>query len=270
MIRVNGVQVSPTNFPDKTFCLKFYCPARVGGMYTIDWRWEDPSEYMLLYLIVNHLRDKLHIKSIELIMPYIPDARMDRTKEVKEVFTLKYFAKFINSMNFDAVGVLDPHSNVSASLFDRVYQIDVGDFIADAYFASKSTVVCFPDKGAMDRYNKNECPFLYGDKDRKWDTGEIKGLIIHNPQNLSKEFLQDAHVLIIDDICSKGGTFYYAGKALKELGVGQIDLYVTHCEPTIFDGKLLTNESPISHIYTTDSLVRPHHDNITEMKIMED
>ena len=45
---------------------------------------------------------------------------MDRVKTESDVFTLKYFAKFINSMNFDAVSVLDPHSYVSEALIDRI------------------------------------------------------------------------------------------------------------------------------------------------------
>lgn len=266
MIRVNHKPIPVGHFPDGTFSIKFdWIPFGV----TIDWRWEDPSEYMLLYFVVNHLRDKLNIQNIRLIMPYIPDARMDRTKHLTEVFTLKYLAKFINSMNFDMVGVLDPHSNVSTALFDRVYQIDVMDFVSDAIAYSKADIVCFPDDGAMRRYqNNNIKQFLYGEKDRDWDTGNINGIIIRNPLNLTPEYLHDKHVIIIDDICSKGGTFWYAGNELKKLGVGQIDLYVTHCENTVFDGKLLDNtNSPITQIYTTDSLVRKEHPNIKVFRI---
>ena len=46
-------------------------------------------------------------------MPYIPNARKDRAHREKDVFTLKYFANIINSLNFDNVYVLNPHSNVS-------------------------------------------------------------------------------------------------------------------------------------------------------------
>lgn len=274
MIKVNGASIFPKQFPDGTFCLHEldvpWPPA--NEIYTIDWRWEGkPAEYMLLYFVVNHIRNVNRARHIDLVMPYIPDARMDRVKRNSEVFTLRYFAQFINSMNFDAVYVLDPHSDVSAALFDRLHRIDVMDFIADVIPWSGAEIVCFPDAGAMKRYsNPNIKRFLYGEKDRDWDTGKINGLTIFNPLNIPAEELRDAHVIIIDDICSKGGTFYYAGKELKKLGVGQIDLYVTHCENAIFEGKLLGSDSPISEIYTTNSIIRSPHPRIHILSIEEE
>ena len=38
-------------------------------------------------------------------MPYISNARKDRAHREKDVFTLKYFANIINSLNFDNVYV---------------------------------------------------------------------------------------------------------------------------------------------------------------------
>lgn len=275
MITVNGIKITPNQFPDGTFALHNVSIPLVGinECYIVYWQWENnPSEYMLLYFIVNHLKER-YDASIKLVMPYIPDARMDRTKHYRsEVFTLKYFAQFINSMNLNSVFVLDPHSDVSNALFNRLYKMDVMDFIADAIPWSGADLICFPDAGAMKRYsNPNIKQFVYGEKTRDWDTGKITGLVIHNPLNISAEDLRDRHVLIVDDICSKGGTFYYAGKALKELGVGQIDLYVTHCETAIFDGKLLDNsgDSPITDVYTTNSIVRRDHPNIHVFKIEE-
>ena len=62
-------------------------------------------------------------------MPYIPNARMDRVKNSDEVFTLKYFAEFINDLKFDTVEVLDPHSNVSTALIDNISIIEPTDII---------------------------------------------------------------------------------------------------------------------------------------------
>ena len=57
---------------------------------------------------------------MNLVLPFVPNARMDRTHSSKEVFTLKYFAEVINSLEFASVTVLDPHSVVSEALIDRV------------------------------------------------------------------------------------------------------------------------------------------------------
>ena len=60
---------------------------------------------------------------------------------------------------------------------------------------------------------------------------------------------------IVDDICSKGGTFYHSALKLKEFGATNIYLYVTHCENSIYDGELLKNNGLIEKIYTTDSIL---------------
>lgn len=85
----------------------------------------------------------------------------------------------------------------------------------------------------------------------RWETGEIKGL------DLSGEIdqLPGKDILIVDDICSRGGTFYHSAKKLKEAGVGKIYLYVTHCENTVYDGELLKNNGLIEKIYTTDTIL---------------
>lgn len=82
---------------------------------------------------------------------------------------------------------------------------------------------------------------------------EPYGIII----DLSGEIdqLPGKDILIVDDICSKGGTFYYSAKKLKEAGVGKIYLYVTHCENTIYEGELLKNNGLIEKIYTTDTIL---------------
>ena len=133
------------------------------------------------------------------------------------------------------------------------------------------TMLYFPDAGASKRY-KDEIdvrPYLYGEKDRDWATGQIKGVIVCNPMNIADNLLKGAHVLIVDDICSKGGTFYHGANALKELGVGQIDLFVTHCEDSIFNGELLKEDSPVTKIFTTNSFFRGSDKKIIIINYME-
>ena len=61
-------------------------------------------------------------------------------------------------------------------------------------------------------------------------------------------------ILIVDDICSYGGTFLQAAKALKKKGVENIDLYVTHCERSVYKGEMLYS-GLIDNIYTTNSIM---------------
>ena len=78
---------------------------------------------------------------------------------------------------------------------------------------------------------------------------------------MNKEVVNGKDVLIIDDICSRGGTFYHSAKALKEAGAKNIYLYVTHCENTILEGELLTS-GLIEKVYTTNSIFTKEHEMI--------
>ena len=179
---------------------------------------------------------------------------MDRVHYESEVFTLKHFATFINSLNFDRVSIFDPHSNVSSALFDRCTVINPYCYCSKAAQACKPDFIFYPYEGAMKRYNsiiRANKPITFGMKKREWTTGEIKGLDIFG----DTDALKDAKVLIIDDICSRGGTFYHSANKLKELGAKEIYLYVSHCEDTIHEGELLKDNGLIERIYTTDSIV---------------
>lgn len=74
---------------------------------------------------------------------------------------------------------------------------------------------------------------------------------------------------MIDDICSYGGTMFYSAKKLKELGAGDIDIYVSHCENSILDserGHLFDDTELIHKVYTTDSIFTGKHDKITVLR----
>ena len=90
-------------------------------------------------------------------------------------------------------------------------------------------------------------PIAFGIKNRDWKTGEILGLDAMGADVKGKK------VLIIDDICSKGFTFYYAGQKLRDLGASDVKLYITHCEDNIQNGEILKTDV-ISKVYTTDSI----------------
>lgn len=216
----------------------------------IKWDYENDSELMDLIYITRYLQDK-GVPHIGLTMPYIPNARYDRINNADEVFTLKYFVEVINSLHFDYVDVLDAHSNVSLALIDRVRQIDVAPLIQKAIDDFKPDVLFMPDEGAHKRYSKMfTLPSTFGIKTRDWRTGEIKDYFLAE-QNLVK----GKRVLIIDDICSRGGTFYYASKLLRDNGATSTGLYVTHCEENIANGNLLNKEkSGIEQIYTANPL----------------
>lgn len=266
MIKVNGEEIKVAHFPDNTQLLHLAIEDEVNrDIAKIEWQYENDSELATLMFINSHLRQQLRVGLVVLYMGYIPNARFDRVKHTSEIFTLKYFAQFINSMKFDHVIVLDPHSYVSEALFDNLIILSPENSIRTAIsytekiYNSDNLLVFYPDEGSVKRLSGLvNRPYCFGIKTRDWDTGEIKGLKLEG--EISR--IKGADVIILDDIVSRGGSAYHSAKALKDAGADRIFFYVSHCESTIFEGKLIESDL-ITHIYTTNSLIFPSHEKIT-------
>lgn len=115
-----------------------------------------------------------------------------------------------------------------------------------------------PDDGAAKRYSDLiTAEYVHGIKYRNWRDGKIEGLEL-----VGAEKVAGRNVLIVDDICFRGGTFTHMAKALVSAGAKEIFLYVSHCENTIFKGSILTDDM-ISSVFTTNSIYRGDHENIT-------
>lgn len=256
MIKINGtIIIESKQFPDGTLLLKFdkeqFDPR---STISYEWNYESDAELFTLICLRKHLAKYPYH---QLILPYIPNARQDRIKSNEDVFTLKYFCEIINSLNFNEVIVLDAHSNVSLALLDNVVQMDVMEYIDKALdqVDCGRTCIFYPDEGAMKRYSDRiPYPYAFGIKKRDWETGKIQGLDIQN-----KELVEGKDILIIDDICSYGGTFYHSAKALREAGAENVYLYVSHLEESVFKGdlwKAINEEGLISKIYTANPLFK--------------
>lgn len=271
MIKVNDKVVEINKFPDGTPRINLNTDEieeyEFDGSYCllIEWFYENNDELFYLLLIKKHLEKYFTDVNYYLYMPYAPNARMDRTKNNDEVFTLKYFCDFINSLNFTSVYVLDVHSNVSTALLNNCANENPKEYIDRVIeeINDPNLVLFFPDEGSMKRYSDMfDLPYAFGLKKRDWKTGQIQGLdVIDNGIDLKGK-----NILIVDDICSRGGTFYHSAKKLKELGVGNVYLYVTHCENTILEGEVLTS-GLIERVFTTNSLFNCEHEKITVMEV---
>ena len=256
----NTVVIKPTDFPDGTKLIK-YNPTFVDGAYRITWLYDNDAELFQLIALVKHLKSKARCR-IWLKLPYVPNARMDRVKNSDEVFTLKAFADTINWLGFEGVTICNPHSTVSEALFDRV-EVDFNCVAEDVkmalHFAAtdRDVVLYFPDEGACKRYSDLlsflELPVAFGIKRRDWKTGKILGIDIAGYDDLKGK-----NVMMVDDICAYGGTFYYSACVLKDKGANEISCYVTHLENSVMDkekGKLIQGDL-IKTIYATNSIFR--------------
>lgn len=265
MIWLNEKKVEINHFPDRGLLLKEKVKEVCkGGDETavIRWNFENNEELLAVYFLTKHIK-KGGYQRIILDMPYIPNARQDRVQNEEDVFTLKYFAELINSLGFTEVRVLDAHSNVSLALIDNVKLLSPKPYIErviDKIRDERGTepLMFYPDEGAGKRYSAMmTLPYCFGIKKRDWNTGQIKELEIFG----ETEMISGSDVLIVDDICSFGGTFFHSAVKLEKLGARNIYLFVSHCENSVLKGELINCES-VKKIYTTDSIYHENHPKI--------
>jgi ribose-phosphate pyrophosphokinase len=213
---------------------------------TLILKWESDKDLISLLLLQSGvLYSKVRLKIL-----YMPYSRMDRGENSSKC-SLRYVGDIIRGLNFKSIEVIDPHSDLTlAYLGENAFgRYPFQETIHEPFVLTD--IVVFPDAGAQKRYGKGwKGVQLVANKKRDFATGKITGYSLEN-----SSLVKGKHVTIIDDLSSKGTTFLFAGKALREFEPKHVDLVVTHCENSIYQGELLKPDSPIDRIYTTNSIL---------------
>lgn len=266
MLTLNGNPVESGIFPNQETYVRTDLLDFSHKINCVECSFESNNDLINLFFLKKHL-DNMGCKS-RLVLLNFPYARMDRQND-SYAFSLKYFCEFINNMNFKTIKIMEPHSDVCPALLNNCeiynYIVDNISKVFEKICFGDNDFLFFPDAGAQKRYGKMNvnCNVAIGNKLRDFKTGNIVSYKIDydkekiNPKEGKKKFL------IIDDLCSRGGTFIEASdRIFDEFGSEDIYLFVAHCEPNIFTGTLLTN-SHIRRVFTSSSIIRPNHEKIT-------
>jgi len=263
-----GNPIPRTMFPNGEFNMS-HVPFYPDGLVL---KWESDEDLFHLMMVKRHL----HNKHVSLRILYMPYGRMDRDSRGGSQCSLRFVAEFIKDLGFEHIYVCDPHSELTlAYLGENASSYYPFRSFNEAPFGGleegEEVVVMFPDAGAQKRYGSMEMykpyPQIAGFKKRDFETGKITGYDISNA-----ECIRGKTVVIVDDLCSYGGTFVAASEELRKFDPKQIVLVVSHCERSIFDGKLfgvpMTPDNPnwasvpedfrynkIDHLVTTNSIL---------------
>lgn len=226
----------------------------------IDFRYEgDASLFELAFTVDAIRRMQGHGTTLDLFIPYFPGARQDRVCNPGEALSVKVYADFINHLRFDTVTIFDPHSEVTPALIDNCVVVNNHELVKkslDIITMGQNTrfsdiILVSPDAGSnkkiydVAKYLGGKHPVIRADKLRDVSTGKIIETVVY------ADDLTGKICVIVDDICSKGGTFKALAKKLKELGADTVYLVVSHFEATANLHEML--ESGIDKIFTTDS-----------------
>ena len=217
----------------------------------------------------------------KLVIGYMPYSRMDRTNEKNTAFSLKVLTQLLSEQTsaLKEIFVLDPHSPETLSKFKefgmKVQEIDYS--LADEVmeFANVNldeTWIVFPDKGAANRYDYYKYPnVIICEKTRNFATGAIESVKVETSSNtfITKEI--KPNLIVIDDLCSYGGTFIKVLEAIEkhpDINFDEAWLIVTHAEKAMEEGKILEK---YDKVFCTDSISVPAESkDMTVEKFTED
>jgi ribose-phosphate pyrophosphokinase len=173
---------------------------------------------------------ELGIKEIHLFTPYFLGSRSDRKFENGGNNYLKdVICPIINSLKFESVTVVDPHSNVLEACLSNFKKIDNKQLVmfALAQIAAKSNkkfsewnfddiIIVSPDAGASHKiYKLAEVIGYKGDIITCSKERNIEGKLTKTVVSVYDNGETNTDFIIIDDICDGGRTFINIAKEIK-------------------------------------------------------
>jgi ribose-phosphate pyrophosphokinase len=188
--------------------------------------------------------------TVNLDVRYMLGARMDRSIDCDQPFTLRTIARVLNSQWYNKVRVLDAHSDRTIKLLYHAYNVLPYGAVKQVYEELGRPLIVIPDAGAEERVNHFNRAIQFADapvqcrKHRDMATGALSGFSIEDPSRV-----EGRTCLILDDICDGGGTFVGLSGKLKEAGANDVYLFVTHA--IMSKGVRLAG---IKRVYATNSL----------------
>ena len=233
------------------------------------------QNYIELFLIIDALK-RSGAKSVTAVIPYLGYQRQDHIFRDGESVSLQVMIKLLESMKVDKVVVLDLHSIKIPEFF----HVPLVHLSALPLFAEKikkdsfeNAVLVSPDMGGLRRIKElsellDGLPWIATIKDRDLNTGEIDiEQIDYADSGLKDADLKGKKAIIIDDMISSGGTIIKSAELLKEKGVSEVYVFITHAIFSDHATKHL-QESVIDKVFVTDTVYIPDSKVFPKLEIL--
>lgn len=222
----------------------------------------------LVLLAADALR-RMGVENLELCIPYFPAARQDRLMVPGEPLSVKVMADLINGVGFNKVIIVDPHSEVTPALLNKVEVVSNHEFIQAALEKLgekvKGANLISPDGGAAKKIFSlakflGGVPVVEAGKVRDVKTGKLKDFRVYEDDLAGKP------CVVVDDICDGGGTFLGLAEALKAKNAGELFLIVTH---GLFSKGSAELKKHYSKIICSDSFSDLNLEGVEQLKIFK-
>ena len=200
------------------------------------------------------------------VIPYHGYSRQDRIHRSGECLSAQLVAKMLETAGFDKLITVELH-NESILGFFKIPVIHISGlsiFQDEVRKLNNNIVVITPDAGALKRSQRFaeglDLPLALIEKKRDLDQPHK---ILH--MRVVGD-VEEKTAIIVDDVIVTGGTLVNAAYLLKEKGAKKVIAVATHADFVGGVDKIL-KDSPIDHIWVTDTIVIPDDKKFSKLNI---
>lgn len=211
-------------FPDGEIGISILESVRGKDVFVVQSMARHPNSYLMELLIFVDALKRSSARSIIAVIPYFGYARQDRRGMGREPITAKLVADLLQRSGVTRILTMDLHTEQIQGFFDiPVDNLYARPALVDAVRKLQPNQVVTPDIGSI----KLACAFA--------EKLHIGFSVINkrrvNANEVESALIGDVHqkrVLLVDDMCSTGGTLKKAALVCKRAGASVVFAAVTH------------------------------------------
>lgn len=238
-------------FSDGELFISFDESVRGKELFLIQSTFPSSDNLMELMIMVDAAK-RASASYVTIVVPYFGYARQDRKDKPRVAITAKLVANILSAAGADRLMTCDLHAGQIQGFFDIPVDHLDGSALFIPYINSlnlKNLIIASPDVGGLTRARSFakllQCDLVVIDKHRK-KANEIASMqLIGN--------VEDANVVLIDDLIDTGGTISRAAALLKENGAKTVRAICTH---PILSGNAYENieKSVLEELVVSDTI----------------
>ena len=214
-------------FPDGEIGVQIQESVRGRDVFIVQTMARNPNFYLMELLILVDAMKRASARSIIAVLPYYGYARQDRRGKAREPITAKLVADLLQTAGVTRVLTMDLHTEQIQGFFDiPVDNLYARSILVETLSKQKMDhcVVVTPDIGSI-KMARGYAEAL------KVDLAIVDKRRVSARQVEMAALIGDVKgkdVLLVDDMCSTGGTLKTAARVCRQAGAKRIFAAVTH------------------------------------------
>ena len=240
--------LSITRFADGEFEVCFEESIRGQDVFLVQSTFPNADNLMELLLMIDAAK-RASAKTITAVIPYFGWARQDRKSKPRVSIAAKLVADMLSVAGISRMITMDLHADQEQGFFNVPVDHLYASSVLLPYIQSlnlKNLVIATPDVGGTKRastYSKYlNCPLVLCNKTRK-KAKEVASMEIIGD-------VQDADVVLVDDIVDTAGTITKAADLMKANGARTVRAIASHCVMSGPASERVENSALVEMVFT--------------------